>query len=251
MKGLSIVIPALNAGPRLAKLVRALLSALPEAEIIIADGGSQDGSLEGIEKSGDARLVISVPGRGTQIAAGISASKGDRLLILHADSVLPDGLAAGLDRFLEKDPLAAGYFSLRFDAGRLNALPAWRPARLIEMGAAIRCRLFKLPYGDQGLFAPRALLESVGGYRDMPLMEDVDLARRLVKAHGRSVLRPIGLPLTTSAERYRRDGYLCRIWRNQRCLFLFLTGTDPREIAALYTGQRGEAPRPERAARVQ
>ena len=117
----------------------------------------------------------------------------------------------------------AGYGRLRFDDES-----GW--ARLIEQGAALRSRWLALPYGDQGLLLSRALYESAGGYPDWPLMEDVGLARQL----GRRRLVALDMVVTTSAARYRRDGWLRRPLRNLCCLALFFAGVSPARIQRLY-----------------
>jgi hypothetical protein len=117
----------------------------------------------------------------------------------------------------------AGYFDLRL----ADPSPA---ARRIERLVASRCRALALPYGDQGLLISRELYRQCGGYRPLPLMEDVDLVRRL----GRGRLAPIGFPIDASARRYKRDGYIARPLRNLLCLSLYFAGLPPRHIARLY-----------------
>jgi hypothetical protein len=107
--------------------------------------------------------------------------------------------------------------------------PAWQ-ARLLERAVALRVRWLRLPYGDQGLLISRALYEAVGGYHPLPLMEDVDLVRRI----GRGRLRVLDVAAVTSAERWRRDGWLGRSLRNLSCLALYTLGVSPERIARLY-----------------
>jgi len=117
----------------------------------------------------------------------------------------------------------AGYFALALDDPR----PA---ARLLERLVAWRCRVLALPYGDQGLLIARTLYDSVGGFAALPLMEDVDLVRRL----GRRRLMPIGALAIALATRYRRGGYFRRSLRNLLCLALYFAGVAPRWIVRLY-----------------
>ena len=117
----------------------------------------------------------------------------------------------------------AGYFDLALD----DEAPA---ARRLERVVAWRCRALGLPYGDQGLLIARGLYDAVGGFAPIPLMEDVDLARRL----GRHRLAPIAAQAVSSARRYRRDGYLRRSLRNLLCLSLYFAGVSPARIARLY-----------------
>ena len=215
---LSVVIPTLNAA---AGLPAALDSLAPGrdriAEIAVADGGSADGTVEIAEAAG-VRLIEAPRGRGHQLRVGVAATTSPWLLILHADSRLgPDWPGA-----LREDG-RAGWFRLRLD----DPAPA---ARRVERLANWRARRFGLPYGDQGLVLPRALYDAVGGYRDLPLMEDVDLVRRI----GRARLAELDAEVMTSATRYRRDGYWRRPLRNLACLSLFLAGMAPERIQRFY-----------------
>jgi rSAM/selenodomain-associated transferase 2 len=225
---LSVVIPTLDATAALP----ACLASLAEGrdggvvgEIIVVDGGSRDATIRRAKAAG-ARVLSAPRGRGTQLAAGAAAAGGEWLLFLHADTRLERGWAEGVAGFLG-DPAnreRAGYFRLRFDA------PGAAPRRL-ERLVAWRCRLLGLPYGDQGLLISRRLYDTIGGFRPMPLMEDVDLVRRL----GRRRLVPLDADAVTSAERYRRAGYAARALRNLLCLCLYGLGVPPRLILRLYS----------------
>jgi len=216
---LSIVIPTLNAG----RWIGACLAAVREAdEIVIADGGSLDGTVALADREG-ARVVRSPRGRGAQLAAGAAAAAGDWLLFLHADTRLAPGWRVAASRHVARQPGKAACFRFRLDAGE------W-PARLVEAGVAARVRLLGLPYGDQGLLVSRGLYDEVGGYRPLPLMEDVDLARRI----GGLRIARLGVDAVTSAERWRREGWLRRSGRNLACLCLYACGLSPERIARLY-----------------
>jgi len=221
MTALSVVIPTLNAAAGLARTLEALRE-WPDAQIIVVDGGSSDGSVALAHVHG-VEVIAAARGRGIQLAAGARAARGAWLLFLHADTVPAPGWRAALEAFMRTEDGPAGYFRFALD----DAAPA---ARRLERRVAWRCRAFGLPYGDQGLLIARRRYEAVGGFRPLPLMEDVDLVRRL----GRRALRPIDHPAVTSAIRYRRAGYRRRSLRNLLCLTLYFLGLPPRALVRLY-----------------
>jgi hypothetical protein len=162
------------------------------------------------------------------LRAGVDAARHPWLLVLHADTVLQDGWTRDVKAFMERidtgqGPPAAAVF--RFALDDVGAMP-----RLVEAGVALRCTLFGLPYGDQGLLIPARLYRERGGYKPLPLMEDVDLIRRLKRSE-KVMLRATAL---TSAERYKRDGYVKRIARNLTCLSLYAVGVPVTTIQRIY-----------------
>jgi len=216
---LTIVIPALNAATSLG----ACLAALDGAdEVLVVDGGSTDDSA-GIAERAGARIVAAPRGRGTQLRAGGEAALGDWLLFLHADTRLGAGWREAVAAHVATAPDRAGYFDLRLDDN------AWQ-AGVIERGVASRVRLLGLPYGDQGLLISRRFYDEIGGFRPLALMEDVDLARRI----GRHRLRRMEATALTSADRWRRDGWLRRSGRNLACLALYALGMAPTRLARFY-----------------
>jgi rSAM/selenodomain-associated transferase 2 len=223
-RALAVIIPTLNEAANLGRLLAGLAGVAAVREVIVADGGSSDATVA-VAVSGGARVVIAARGRGAQLAAGAVAATGDWLLFLHADCRPEVGWAAAVDAFVTAPEAAAraGYFDFMLD----DAAP---PARRVERLVAWRCRVLALPYGDQGLLIARSLYDAVGGFTALPLMEDVDLVRRL----GRRRLARIGTRLEISARRYRRDGYWRRPMRNLACLALHFAGVPPTAISRLY-----------------
>jgi len=222
--GLSVVIPTLDAAASLPGTIAALGDA--PAEILVVDGGSTDGTVA-VAGSLGARVIAAPRGRGGQLAAGVRDAAGPWLLLLHADTRLAPGWAAEIGPRLA-DPSRAAFFRFALDDDG-------RAARRLERAIAWRCRTLALPYGDQGLLIHRDLLAQVGGMRPLPLMEDVDLVRRI----GRARLVALDSAAVTSAARWRRDGYVVRSARNLCCLSLWFLGVPPARIARLYAGRRG------------
>ena len=216
---LSIVVPTLDAGR---SLVACLAAILPADELIVVDGGSGDDSVA-IAHAAGARVVEAAAGRGAQLGAGAAAASGEWLLFVHADTILAAGWREAVALHVTRYPQAAGYFAFGLDDR------AWQ-ARLIEQAVAVRGAALRLPYGDQGLLISRAHYDAVGGFRPMPLMEDVDLVRRI----GRRRLRPLPATALTSADRWRRDGWCRRSLTNLACIGLYLLGGSPAWIAHLY-----------------
>jgi rSAM/selenodomain-associated transferase 2 len=225
---LSVVIPVLDAAASLPSCIAVLGEGRRSGlvgEILVVDGGSGDATAVVASTLG-ARVLAAPRGRGTQLAAGGAAASSDWLLFLHADTALAPGWPRAVSAVIADPAMRerAFYFQLRFD----DPAPA---ARRLERIVALRCRWLGLPYGDQGLLLSRAFYAALGGFRPLLLMEDVDLVRRI----GRRRLQAIDCTATTSAARYRRDGYVRRMLRNTVCLSLYGLGLPPRLIARLYS----------------
>jgi len=220
---LSIVIPTLDAAPALRATLGKLQSALV-GEIILADGGSRDDATA-IASAAGARVIAAPRGRGTQLAAGAAAASRAWLLFLHADTLLAEGWEHAVASFIAEPANRARAAAFRFALD--DPSPA---ARRLERWVAWRCRVLGLPYGDQGLLIARTLYDRIGGYRALPIMEDVDLVRRIGRRN--VVLLPVAA--VTSAERWRRDGWIARSARNLFCLALYFLGVKPATIARLY-----------------
>ena len=227
---ISVVIPTFNSERTLAATLTALVPAAVEGlvrEVVVVDGGSGDRTRLIAEEAG-ADVVVAAKGRGAQLEAGARRTKFNWLLFLHADTALP----AGWER-------EAGTFVDAVDAGRRPAgAAAFRfgldddgPApRILETLVGLRNWVFRKPYGDQGLLIPRSLYDEAGGYKPLAIMEDVEFVGRL----GRKRIHLLRATALTSAARYRRDGYIARVARNQSCLALYFLGAPASRIAKLY-----------------
>ena len=222
---LSVVVPVRNEAARLPALLAALLSQSDlVAEVLVVDGGSSDASRTITQLAGG-RLLRRTGGRGAQIAAGVAAAASSWLLLLHGDAELPAGWAKAVRRAMEQGP-GAWYFEL--------AIADSHPGlRLVELAVALRSRWRQLPYGDQGLLLPAALLERCGGVKPLPLMEDLDLVQRLRR---QTRLRSLGLPLQVDGRRWRRLGVWRTALENARLRRAWRQGSSAEALARAYYG---------------
>ncbi len=208
----SVVIPALNDAPA----IEACLATLPregDPEIIVADGGSEDGTREAAERGG-AKVVVAPRGRGPQMNAGAAAATGDVLLFLHADTRLPAGAFSHVADALANASVAGGAFHLAIDG------EGWF-YRFTARNANIRSKLAGAPYGDQAFFVRKAAFEALKGYRNLAHCEDLDFIRRL-RTQGRVVLVPAAV--STSARRWVRHGRVRVTVRNGVLFFKYWLG---------------------------
>ena len=199
----------------------------PNVEIVVVDGGGDERLARMAVEHPRVRLLRATPGRAHQMNVGAAAASGEWLLFLHADSRLPSGWHEAIAR--NDQSVTGGWFRFALDD------EAWQ-ARVIERLVSWRVRRLRLPYGDQGLFVRRTVFGSLGGFRELPLLEDVEFVRRLVRS-GR--VRELPLLLRTSVRRYRRDGWFRRSSRNLAIVGLYFAGVSPQRLARWY--HRGHA----------
>lgn len=221
---LSIIIPTLNCAESLGATAASLIEGVHDGlvrELIISDGGSQD-SVRSVAAALGAKFVTGRPGRGAQLAAGANLSKGDWFLFLHADTHLEAGWSQIAREAMERSDDRAMCFRLKFRAD------GWLPS-MVAGWANMRTRLFELPFGDQGLLIHRRLYLAVGGFSDIPLMEDVDIARRL-----RGCWRILAARAATSAGRYQARGWLRQGSTNLLLQAQYFCGFNPDWLSARY-----------------
>ncbi|OKY75720.1 MAG: glycosyltransferase [Desulfobulbaceae bacterium DB1] len=224
LPAVSIIIPVYNEAERLPATLAAL-SHEKQVEILVVDGGSTDDS-PGIASKLGVTVLTSDRGRAAQLNKGAEAAKGEILLFLHGDTILPAGFFKPVLHVMQGHEFVAGAFQLRIDSLRRNI--HWI-ARL----ANLRSRLLKLPYGDQGLFMRATTFHELGGYADLPIMEDFSLVRRL-RRKGKIVI--LADAVITSGRRWERLGILKTTLLNQIVIAGFLLGVSPVLLAKLYRG---------------
>ncbi|MDZ8236744.1 MAG: TIGR04283 family arsenosugar biosynthesis glycosyltransferase [Nostoc sp. ChiQUE01a] len=223
---ISIIIPTLNEAANIKEAI-ATTQARINIEFIVVDGGSNDDSVE-IAQSLSVKVISSSAGRAVQMNAGAVAASGEILLFLHADTRLPAGFDEMICTALQQPGIVAGAFNLRIDASLLSL-------RWVELGVKWRSHFCQMPYGDQAIFLTKALFQQIGGFAELPIMEDFELMRRL-KAMGRIAI--ISTPVVTSARRWLQKGVFKTTLLNQIVIIAYLLGVSPERIRCWYRREK-------------
>jgi len=231
MVTISVIIPTFNEEQSLPRTL-ACLSASDPAEIIIVDGGSTDGTLalaqEFCSHTATARVIAAPRGRASQMNEGAKASQGEVLLFLHADTQLPPQTERIVGMALTSPSVVGGRFDVRFD----SASP-W--SQVISSFMNRRSRLTRIATGDQALFVRREVFEMLGGFSEIPLMEDIEFSRRLQQAGRIMALRDT---VVTSFRRWDTQGPMKTILLMWTLRFLYWAGVDPHQLARVYHAVR-------------
>ena len=235
-QSLSIIIPVWRELRNLDSLLTGLIAAFAHDEIIVVDGGSDDGSRDVARRFPRITLLDSPRGRACQMNTGARAARGDVLLFLHADTRLPPGARAAILGALADSRVVAGRFDVQFD-NRGGAF------RMIAALMNLRSRLSGISTGDQAIFVRRAVFETLGGYAEIPLMEDIELTRRLKRAGRLAALR---LRVTTAARKWEQEGVARTIVLMWTLRFLYVCRVSPARLHRWYYGpaQPGGVPPP-------
>lgn len=226
----SVIIPALNEEQSIGETLVALARIEGEVEVIVADGGSDDRTIE-IARQLGAKVVTGERGRGTQMNNGARVARGDTLLFLHADTIVPANAVVLINKVVTQDAAAlGGTFSIRFDGeSRPARFMTWLYPKLARLG---------LRYGDSGIFVRTHIYEEIGGFKPFPLFEDVDFIRRLTR-QGRMVQLP--LAVVTSSRRFQGRSFAVTFARWSILQGLYWLGVPPRALSRLYGPRRGHS----------
>ncbi len=219
---ISVVIPAINEAERIESCIQSAWLAGGD-EVIVVDGGSRDDTVS-IANSQDCQCVTSPPGRGQQMNFGSELASGDVLVFLHADNWFEEDAFQQIRSSIRPPCSAWGGFRQSIESSQ------WK-FRLIERGNSLRTRIQGLVYGDQGLFATRSIFEKVGGFPQIPLMEDFELSRRLCK-----ISRPLLLhgPIHVDSRRWASTGVFQQTARNWSITLAYRMGQSPERLARKY-----------------
>ncbi|MBU7584509.1 MAG: TIGR04283 family arsenosugar biosynthesis glycosyltransferase [Nostoc sp. TH1S01] len=218
----SIIIPTLNEAGNIKGAIASTQSST-NIEVIVVDGGSSDDTIK-IAQSSGAKVISSSPSRAVQMNAGAAVASGEILLFLHADTRLPIEFDAMIRTVLEQPGIVAGAFDLQIDASALGL-------RFVELGVKWRSRFLQMPYGDQAIFLTQEVFQQIGGFPELPIMEDFELIQRL-KSQGRIVI--ISTPVVTSARRWLQKGVVKTTLLNQIIIIAYLFGGSPTRIRSWY-----------------
>ncbi|MBU2591310.1 MAG: TIGR04283 family arsenosugar biosynthesis glycosyltransferase [Nitrospinota bacterium] len=227
---ISVIIPVIGGDKDLESLLNKLLSSSGNLikEVIISVGDEQQPFCGDIPDT-RIRIVSSPKGRGTQFNRGAVVATAPILLFLHADTIIPEGGLERIVALMYNPNLAGGAFDLYIDAIGFQY-------RLIEKVASLRSRITRIPFGDQAIFVRRRLFEEIGGFHEIPLMEDVELMRRIKRLGHR--ISFVSLSVKTSARRWLKKGILRTTLNNWKIQLLFLVGIKPERLANIYYGNK-------------
>jgi rSAM/selenodomain-associated transferase 2 len=226
--GLSVILPVLNEAEGINEAIACLRGQTErfeeEVEIIVVDGSTEGSTIKAVVD--EKVLKLKAPqGRARQMNAGAARARGDIFLFLHADTKLPPDALALVRAALMGKRAKAGAFDLGFDSER-------KIFAVTELYVALRTRVTRVPFGDQAIFIRGSYFEHIGGYLDIPLMEDVDLMKRIRKRGDAVAIIPH--KVRTSPRRYERDGILYCTFRNMAMQILYAWGVSPERLVKWY-----------------
>ena len=211
-KEISIIIPTLNEEKTISQCLETVVN-IPGIEIIVSDGGSTDSTVEIAGQHSDVKVVRSQAGRSIQMNNGAACARGEILLFLHADCILPREDVLKIRQIFDSGKFVGGAFQIRLLSDKFTY-------RWLEMGINFRSKAFKLPYGDQGLFVKRSIFERLGGFREMPICEDLDFVYRLRRKYGEIAI--LNGRISSSVRTWKNRGIFRTSFRNQLLLYSYM-----------------------------
>jgi rSAM/selenodomain-associated transferase 2 len=222
----SIIVPVLNEQARINSFLEKINRQSYDSsfEIIIVDGDSHSGTINAV-RDNNVICITSPKGRGHQMNNGAAKARGEILIFLHADTILPDNALGKISMALQDTDYVGGAFDLKIDSDRLFL-------KYISVRTSLRSHCNRIPYGDQAIFIRKKYFDQIGGFKEIPLMEDVDLMRRIKKDGKKIIILPD--KVTTSARRWENDGALYTTMRNRILVGLFYLGVSPHRLAKYY-----------------
>ncbi|MBE9168376.1 TIGR04283 family arsenosugar biosynthesis glycosyltransferase [Pleurocapsales cyanobacterium LEGE 06147] len=223
----SIIIPVFNEATTIVQTLWRLKDDVG-VELIVVDGGSQDDTVELVLQMGVKVISSPIPERAQQMNIGAAAARGDILLFLHADTQLPQNYQKIVQMTLAKERVIAGAFELAIDSQQWSL-------RLVEKMVNWRSRLCSLPYGDQAIFLDKRVFQDLGGFANLPIMEDFEFIQRL-KRRGKIALAPVAV--LTSDRRWQKLGVLKTTLINQLIIVGYYLGISPTRLRHFYHNRR-------------
>lgn len=220
---ISVIAPVLNDTVALESLLKQLKRLSATIEVVVVDGGNSEETAAMCHKYG-ALLVTSPPGRGTQMNRGASASQGDILWFLHTDAIIHPKSLDEIKWAMWYTGAAGGAFRFRLEQRH------WYAA-LLDLGVRLRLGLLKLPYGDQAFFVRRSVFESMGGFKAIPFLEDIEFIRRL-RGYGEVAL--LSVPIGVSSRRWESEGFFYTTLRNWLVTLAYFMGVSPERLVKWY-----------------
>jgi rSAM/selenodomain-associated transferase 2 len=231
----SIIIPVLHESELINTQLEAVkhLETDESFEIIVVDGSS---TLDTLQVIIDSTIITAScqQGRGRQMNAGATYASGDILVFLHADTTLPTHALLLIRKTLQNEQIVGGAFTLQIQSPRLFL-------RMVAAFSTIRSRITRAPYGDKVIFLRKSYFDAIGGYQDIPLMEDVELMRRIRKKKGNIIILPT--PVVTSARRWDQEGLYYAILRDNIIIFLYWCRIPAEKLAKFYPWQTEYIPK--------
>jgi rSAM/selenodomain-associated transferase 2 len=222
----SIIIPTLHESDKINSLVEHLerLNSSQDAEIVVVNGNPNGDTIQAIE-SDRVKKIVAPKGRARQMNAGASEAEGEILVFLHADTELPRNALRKIRTTMAQGRYVGGAFELGIGSKQMRF-------GMLARLASLRCRLTRIPYGDQAIFLKKNYFNRIGGYKDIPLMEDVELMRRIKRRRGKICILPE--QVKTSPRRWEEEGFIYVNVRNAFLFTLYILGVSPEKLASFY-----------------